>query len=278
MPSNAAGTDLNIPVGVDPNRASVARTYDYLLGGKDNYEIDRKTAREIAAALPDVVDLARDNRNFLTRVCRFIATQTNVVQYLDCGSGLPTAENTHQIAQRFNAESRVVYVDNDPVVIAHGKALLEENDRTHLIDGDIFRPRSILDNDIVRTHLDFTQPIALFFIATLHHHKGERGRPAEIMAEYIDALPSGSFVAISHLIDPESEDSEIMRELEEAVAKGSLGGATSRTRGEILELFHGLEMVDPGIVDLRNWWPDGPQLRPVTVGQRLIAGGIGRKP
>src|ERR1700710_2565673 len=117
MPSEAMGrdTDGNIPVGVDPNRASVARVYDYLLGGKDNYKIDRQTAQQLSATLPDVVGLARDNRNFLTRVARFVATQTDIVQYLDCGSGLPTAENTHQIVQRFKSESTVIYVDNDPV-------------------------------------------------------------------------------------------------------------------------------------------------------------------
>jgi SAM-dependent methyltransferase len=280
MPSEAMGrdTDGNIPVGVDPNRASVARVYDYLLGGKDNYKIDRQTAQQLSETLPDVVGLARDNRNFLTRVARFVATQTDIVQYLDCGSGLPTAENTHQIVQRFKSESTVIYVDNDPVVLAHGRALLEENEQTHLVDGDIFDPPSILNADIVRTNLDFKEPVALFFIATLHHHKGDRHRPAEIMREYIDALPSGSVVAISHLIDPENEDSETMRQLEETVAKGSLGGATSRTRGEILELFSGLDMIPPGIVHLKDWWPDGPQLKTVTVAQRLIAGGVGRKP
>jgi SAM-dependent methyltransferase len=280
MPSNAkdSAADANIPVGVDSSRASVARVYDFLLGGKDNYKIDRQTAKQLAATLPDVVGLARDNRNFLTRVARFVATQTDIAQYLDCGSGLPTAENTHQIVQRFNPESTVVYVDNDPVVLAHGRALLEENDRTFLVDGDIFNPPSILSSEVVQTRLDFDQPIALFFIATLHHHKGARNQPAEIMREYIDALPSGSVVAISHLIDPEDEDSETMRQLEETVAKGSLGGATSRTRAEIQELFDGLVMIPPGIVHLKDWWPDGPQLKSVTVAQRLIAGGVGRKP
>ncbi|WP_326838103.1 SAM-dependent methyltransferase [Amycolatopsis rhabdoformis] len=264
-------------MGVDPNRASVARVYDYLLGGSDNYEIDRTTGEQMAAAMPDVVEVAKENRAFLIRAMRFIAKQTDVTQFLDCGSGLPTAENVHQVAQRVNPESKVVYVDNDPVITAHGRALLEENELTRYVEGDIFDPRSILDNEVVRTHLDWTQPIALSQVATLHHHKGERSAPAEVMRQYIDALPRGSYVIISHLLDPESEDTAVMRELEEAVARGSLGGATWRTRAEIQELFDGLEMIEPGITELVHWWPDGPQLKPITVAHRIIAGGIGRK-
>jgi hypothetical protein len=268
----------NTPVGVDPNRASVARIYDFLLGGKDNYDIDRRTAAEIATVMPEVRDLALENRAFLIRIVRFLAMQTGVTQYLDCGSGLPTAENVHQVAQRLNLDSRVVYVDHDPVVLAHGKALLEQNDQTKFIPGDIFEPRSILDDEIVRSHLDWTQPIALLLLATLHHHKGERHEPADVMREYIDALPSGSFVAISHIFAPDNDDAVAMQQLEEVVAKGSLGGATARSQSEIEELFHGLEMVQPGVVELANWWPDGPRFKPLNVAQRLIVGGIARKP
>jgi SAM-dependent methyltransferase len=274
----ANDTDSNAPVGVDPTRASVARVYDALLGGKENYAVDRQVMREMITAVPDIVDAARENRAFLIRVCRFIASQTGVAQYLDCGSGLPTAENTHQVVQRLNPESKVVYVDNDPVVLAHGRALLEENERTRLIDGDLYQPRAVLEHAIVRRHLDFTQPIALFLLATLHHHKGPRDRAAEVMGEYIDALPSGSYVAISHFFDPQSADTAATKALENALARGSLGGATPRTRGEIMELFSGLELVQPGFVPLTEWWPDGPRLKPLTAAQQLIAGGVGRKP
>ncbi|QRP42981.1 SAM-dependent methyltransferase [Amycolatopsis sp. FDAARGOS 1241] len=277
MPSDATRQDPNAPVGVDPNRASVARVYDALLGGKDNYEVDRQVVRELTAAMPDVVDLAVENRAFLIRVCRFIASQTGVLQYLDCGSGLPTAENTHQVVQRIAPESKVVYVDNDELVVAHGRALLEENESTRFIKGDIFDPRSILDDEVVQGHLDWSEPIALFQMATLHHHKGERHRPAEVMHEYIEALPSGSYVALTHILDPEGEDTEAMRNLEEAVRNGSLGGATARTRAEITELFDNLELVPPGLVELVNWWPDGPRLKPLNVAQRLFAGGVARK-
>jgi hypothetical protein len=284
MSSHAPDVGRNAPVGVDPTRASVARVYDFLLGGKDNYKIDRQAAAELAAAMPDVVDLAKENRAFLTRMARFVASKTDVFQYLDLGSGLPTAENVHQIVQRINPESKVVYVDNDPVVLAHGRALLEENEQTRLLGADIFEPSSILDNEVVRTHLDFEQPIAVFCLATLHNHKGERQEPAKVMRRYVEALPSGSFLAVSHLLDPGNEDSAAVRHLEDAAARGALGGGTARTKSEILEFFEGMELIrpnaatEPGIVELAKWWPDGPRFAPLGTAQRLIAGGIARKP
>lgn len=282
--SNATDIDPNAPVGVDPTRASVARVYDYLLGGKDNYQIDRQVADELAAVTPDVVDLARENRAFLSRVARFIASQTDVFQYLDLGSGLPTAENIHQIVQRINPDSKVVYVDNDPVVLAHGRALLEENEQTRLIDADVFDPSNVLANDVVRTHLDFEQPIALFCLSVLHNYKGQRQEPARVMRRYVDALPSGSFLALSIFYDPGNEDREAVRRIEEIAAKGSLGGATARTRPEVLEFFEDLELIkpnaiaDPDIIELVKWWPDGPRFKPLNTAQRIMAGGVARKP
>jgi S-adenosyl methyltransferase len=124
---------------VDPTRASIARVYDAALGGKDNYEIDRKVIAEIDRVLP-ATGIAWANRNFLIRAARFIANQTDISQYLDCGSGLPTSENTHQVVQRINPEARVIYIDNDPVVLAHGRALLEDNEQAFFVDADIFDP------------------------------------------------------------------------------------------------------------------------------------------
>jgi S-adenosyl methyltransferase len=275
---SAHSTDPNTPVGIDPTRASVARVYDAMLGGKDNYEVDRKAADELRAAVPHVADLAFTNRNFLIRVCRFLASQTDIKQYLDCGSGLPTAENTHQVVQRMNPESKVVYVDNDPVVLAHGRALLEVDERTKLVDADIYEPRTVLEHPVVRSHLDWSQPIALFQLATLHSYTGPRHRPAEIMREYIDALPSGSYVAISHVFDSEDENTPAVRALVEAASKGSLGRGSARTHKEIEELFNGIELIEPGVVLAADWWSDGPRFKPLNVGQQLVAGGVGRKP
>ena len=277
MPDAATRTE-RVPVGVDPTRASIARVYDAFLLGKDNYEIDREVLHKVQKAAPEAQDLAFENRGFLIRACRFLASQTGITQFLDCGSGLPTAENTHQVVQRINPEIKVVYVDNDPVVLAHGRALLEENENTHFVAEDIFEPQRILENEVVRQHIDFSQPVAFLQLGTLHHYNGPHERPAEIMKEYVDALPSGSFVAISHFFDPEDEDSATARKMEDFFLHSPMGSGTFRKQKEIEDLFPGLEMVPPGVVRCADWWPDGPRLKELNVAQRTIAGGIGRKP
>ncbi|WP_103337910.1 SAM-dependent methyltransferase [Amycolatopsis sp. CA-126428] len=277
MPDAATRTE-RVPVGVDPTRASIARVYDAFLLGKDNYEIDREVLHKVQKAAPEAQDLAFENRGFLIRACRFLASQTGITQFLDCGSGLPTAENTHQVVQRINPDIEVVYVDNDPVVLAHGRALLEENENTHFVAEDIFEPQRILENEVVRQHIDFTEPVALLQMGTLHHFNGDPERPAEIMKEYIAALPSGSFVALSHFFDPDDEDSATARKMEDFFLHSPMGSGTFRKQAEIEGLFPGLEMVPPGVVRCADWWPDGPRLKELNVAQRTIAGGIGRKP
>lgn len=274
----ATGSTTKPPVGVDPTRASIARVYDAFLGGKDHYAIDREVFEGVRKVAPEAQDLAVENRSFLIRAARFIATQTGITQYLDCGSGLPTAENIHQVVQRISPESRVVYVDNDPVVLAHGRVLLQENDQTHLVAADIFQPEQILENDVVRKYIDFAEPMAFLQLGTLHHFDGPRERPAEIMRRYVEALPSGSFVAVSHFLDPENEYSEVARKMEDVFVHSPMGSGTFRTRAELLELFDGLELVEPGLVRCADWWPDGPRLKPLNPVQHCIAGAVGRKP
>jgi S-adenosyl methyltransferase len=273
VPSNRS-----VPVGVDPTRASIARVYDAFLNGKDNYEVDREVVAQVTSVAPQARDIAAENRNFLIRVCRFVAAQTGIEQFLDCGSGLPTAENVHQVVQRINPDSVVVYVDNDPVVLAHGRALLEENEQTHLVDADIFNPRDVLEHQDVQALIDFKRPLAFFQMGTLHHYNGPRETPKQIMREFIDALPSGSYVAISHFFDPENEHSELAGRTEEMFLHSPMGSGTFRTRAELLELFDGLELVDPGLTLCADWWPDGPRLKPLNPSQYLIAGAVGRKP
>lgn len=191
---------------------------------------------------------------------------------------MPTAENTHQVAQRIQPDARVVYVDNDPVVLAHGRALLEENDQTHFSAADIFQPKQILDDETVRKHLDFSEPIALFQLGTLHHYDGSPS-PQEIMQEYVDALPSGSYVAVSHFLDPETEEhSDLARRMEDVFLHSPMGTGRFRTRSEIEGMLPGLELVEPGLVLCADWWPDGPQLKPLPPVSYCIAGAIGRKP
>ncbi|MGH3865460.1 MAG: SAM-dependent methyltransferase [Pseudonocardiaceae bacterium] len=271
--------DDAVPAYIDTTKASIARVYDAFLNGKDNYEIDREVLRRVQQVAPEAVRLGTDNRDFLIRATRFIASQTGITQFLDCGSGLPTAENTHQVAQRIQPDSRVVYIDNDPVVLAHGRALLEENEQTHFSAADIFDPRQILDDAIVRKYLDFSQPIALFQIGTLHHYDGERS-PQSIMTEYIDALPSGSYVALSHFFDPETtpELVELARKMEQVFLHSPMGSGLFRTRAEIVGMFPGLELVNPGLVRCADWWPDGPRIKQLDPVQHCIVGAVGRKP
>jgi hypothetical protein len=266
------------PVGVDPTRASIARVYDAFLNGKDNYEIDRAVLKQVQEHMPSAQELAFENRGFLIRVCRFLATQTDLDQFLDLGSGLPTAENVHQVVQRFHPEAKVNYVDNDPVVLAHGLALLEENENCQFTAADIFDPKSILENEQIRHFIDFNRPLALFQMGTLHHYNGPREAPKAMMREFVDALPSGSYVGISHFLDPQNEHSTTARDAEEAFLHSPMGSGTFRTYDELLELFEGLEIVEPGLVRCADWWPDGPQLKPLTSAQRCIAGAVGRKP
>jgi SAM-dependent methyltransferase len=277
------GTDTPLsddatPFYIDTTKASIARVYDAALGGKDNYEVDRAVVRQLAQLVPDIHQYAWDERNFLIRVTRFLAGEVGITQFLDCGSGLPTAENTHQVAQRIHPETRVVYIDNDPVVISHGRALLVENDRTHFSAADLLEPQQVINDEIVRKHLDFSEPIALFQLGTLCHYDGERS-PQSIMAEYIDALPSGSYVAICHFFDPETppELSELAHKMERVFAQSPLGGVF-RTRAEIEGMLPGLELVEPGLALCADWWPDGPRVKPLAPAQHTLVGAVGRKP
>jgi len=266
-----------VPVGVDPTRASIARVYDAALNGKDNYEIDRAVLAQVREVAPQVNDLAWANRDFLIRSCRFLAMQAGVDQFLDLGSGLPTAENTHQVVQRVNPEAKILYVDNDPVVLAHGRALLEENERTHFVAGDIFQPDEILEHPEIRDFLDFERPIAILQVGTWHHYLGEDG--GEKMAAYVDAVVPGSYVSIAHFFDPETpEHSDLARQMEEKFVHSPMGSGRFRTREQIQALFPGLEMVEPGLVLCDDWWPDGPRLQPLNLVRQCIVGGVGRKP
>lgn len=277
MSQSSAAYPSVVPVGVDTARASIARVYDAALNGKDNFEVDREVLAQVRAVAPQVNDLAWANRDFLVRACRFLAAQAGIDQYLDLGSGLPTAENTHQVVQRIRPEARVVYVDNDPMVLAYARALLESNSQTSIVACDIFRPHEVLTDPTVRDDLDFSRPLALFQIGTLQHYLDD-DVPA-LMQTYIDALPSGSYVAIAHFYDPEdSGPSELARRMEDRFVHSPMGSGRFRTREQIQALFGGLQMVEPGLVLCDDWWPDGPRLTPLSDVRRCIVGGVGRKP
>lgn len=258
----------------DASRPHIARVYDYLLGGKDHYAADRAVGDQIIASLPTVQVGVREQRAVLGRVVSYLVADAGIRQLIDIGSGLPTADNVHQIAHRIEPRTRVVYVDNEPVVLAHARALLAEDTETIVVDGDLGRPATILEHPDVRQHLDWDRPIGLLFCGILHHILDEE-RPGEVVAALCRPLPSGSYVFIHHLLD--SGDPAIA-DVQAALQRG-LGRGQFRTWEQIRDLFNGLELVEPGLVPVSDWCPgpDTPSARDHPVLQ-LACAGVARKP
>jgi hypothetical protein len=247
------------PTGIDTSKPSVARVYDYFLGGKDNFAIDRQVAEMVMTVAPDAPEAARANREFLRRVVRYLVTEAGIRQFVDIGSGLPTEGNVHEIAQASAPGVRVVYVDNDPIVLAHGRALLAEDESTTVIQADLRTPEQILANPKLGEFIDFTQPVGLLLFAILHH-LGDEEDPGGIAARLIQALPAGSHVAISHFHNPGPERPEVAEQAASAekIFNESLGTGRWRTGAEILAYFGDLELIEPGLVPLPEWRP-GPE-------------------
>jgi S-adenosyl methyltransferase len=261
--------------GFDPSRPHVARVYDYLLGGKDNFAADRALGDQIIAALPEVQVGVQAQRAVLGRVVRYLVGEAGIRQLLDIGSGLPTADNVHEIAQRVAPATRVVYLDNDPVVLSHARALLADDSATFVAHGDLLDPASILDNPAVRAHLDWDQPIGLLLCGIVHYILDSEG-PAALVAALVDALPSGSYVFIHHLLDT---GDPAAAGLQAHMLKG-LGRAQFRTLAQVRRLFGDLELVEPGLVPVPEWRPDpGTPIR-ADYGTVLTMAcvGVARKP
>ncbi|GLZ58432.1 MULTISPECIES: SAM-dependent methyltransferase [Micromonospora] len=249
--------DKAAPAGIDPTIPSVARVYDFFLGGKDNFEADRKVAEHALRITPDGPAAGQANRAFLRRVIRYLVTEAGIDQFLDIGSGLPTQGNVHEVATEQNPKAQVVYVDNDPIVLAHGRALLAAEGTATVIQADIREPQEILNHPDARRFLDFDRPIGLLLFAILHHI-GDDEDPKAVAAALIDALPSGSYVAISHFRDPGDRDPEGSRKAREVerVFNESLGTGRWRTDEEILSFAEGLTVLEPGLVPLAEWRPE----------------------
>jgi S-adenosyl methyltransferase len=279
-PTDDTTGPIPIPsAAIDTTVASVARVYDCFLGGKDNYAVDREVYEQVVQNAPQAIEIGRINRNWLIRAVRFLAYSAKIDQFIDLGAGLPTAENTHQVAQRMNPEAKVIYVDNDPVVAVHGRALLEEDERTHLVMGDLTEPDAVLDHPTVAKYIEFDRPLALIQCATIHHVPDSK-RPLEIMQRYIERLPSGSYLALTHFHDPQDGGpaTELARFIEDVFNNSSMGSGFFRSRAEIESFFGDLELVEPGIVRLCDWWPDGPNLDPNNPVNDILLGGVARKP
>ena len=235
----------------NPTRPHAARVYDYLLGGKNNFTADREVGDRIIASLPEVQVGVQAQRAVLGRVVRYLVGEAGVTQLLDVGSGLPTSDNVHEIAQRTAPGTRVVYVDNDPVVLAHARAILSDETSTFAERGDLLDPASIMSSPAIRGHLDWDQPVGLLLCGIVHYLLDEEN-PGRLVAELVDALPSGSYVFIHHLLDTGDPAAAA---LQEQMLKG-LGRVRFRTIGEVRALFGDLDLVEPGLVPIPEWRPD----------------------
>ena len=271
--------DFDVPLpGVDMTKPNIARVYDYLLGGKDNFAADREVAELTLRVMPDARQAPRSNRAFLRRVVRYLTAQAGIRQFIDIGSGRPTRGNVHEIAQAVDPETRVVYVDYDPVVLAHSRALLA-GDFTSVVMGDLREPEAILDNPTLRSAIDFDRPVALLLLSILHHIDEEYD-PASIMTTLRAALPTGSHLAISHLHNPGSrrpEDAELAR-IQEEIFKKAYGVGRWRDTDEILAFFGDWELVPPGLVPAAEWCPDPGDDHMKYLTHYFVLGGVARKP
>jgi hypothetical protein len=254
-----AGTFLQ-QTADNPSMPNPARVYDALLGGKDNYAADRAVADTLAAAKPALRPNVRANRAYLGRVVRYLAAEAGIRQFLDLGTGLPSLDNTHEVAQRSAPESRIVYVDNDPVVLAHARALLVSataEGATAYLSADIRDPEPILE-EAAKT-LDFGQPVAIMLLGVLYMMP-DTDRPYEKVAAYLDAVAPGSYLAISH---PASDvDAEAAAEAARQYDNSLPTTQTNRNRAEVTRFFDGLELLEPGVVQLNKWRPDPDDVDP----------------
>jgi len=270
------GSGAGAAGGIDTSAPNVARIYDYILGGKDNFAADRQAAQQLLAALPDIAGTVRDNRAFIGRVVRFLAGEAGIRQFLDLGAGLPTQDCVHEMAQAIAPDARVVYVDNDPVACSHGQALLGPRDRVGFVLGDLRRPAEILQHPDVLARIDFSRPVGVLCACALHFVPEEE-KPHQIIAGYRDHLAPGSCLAITHGIAaaaPEDDPDGLVERVTE-VYRNASAQIHVRPVKDIERFFDGLEILEPGIVWMARWRPD-PGTRPA--GQpNYLYGGVGRK-
>lgn len=254
--------------GIDTSRPHPARIYDYLLDGKDNYEVDQRAGDELAAAAPEVRIGVRANRAFLQRAVRYVVG-SGVRQLLDIGTGLPTSPNVHETAQEVAPDVRIAYVDNDPIVNAHANALLSRSGETGIVLADLRDPRAIVDHPDVRRVIDFDEPVALLLVAILHFLT-DAEEPERIVAELRDALPAGSFLVLSHATGDFADRSEAQAIYQRATATLNL-----RSRDRVERFFDGFELVEPGLTQVPFWRPDATP--PAESAQIGFFGGVARK-
>jgi len=241
---------------LDTGTAHIARVYDYWLGGKDNFAADRAAGDEALEAFPGLISSVRANRAFLARTVRYLGTERGIRQFLDIGTGIPASRNTHEVAQSIAPETRVVYVDNDPMVLAHARALLSSSTQgaTAYLDADLRDTGKILE--AARETLDFTKPVAVMLIAVLHLIR-DADEPAAIIAQLMVAVPPGSALAISHV--PNDMHMGAMSDMSDRLNRLLSQPSTYRSRAQVTSFFAGLELVGPGVVPIQQWRPDSEE-------------------
>ncbi|MFC6880772.1 MULTISPECIES: SAM-dependent methyltransferase [Actinomadura] len=258
---------------IDTTVSHSARIWDYWLGGRENYPVDRELGDQIAATLPDIVVQARADRLFLGRAVRFLAGEAGIRQFLDIGTGLPTVDNTHEVAQRLAPDAKIVYVDNDPLVLTHARALLASapEGATHYLDADMNDPESILSG--AAQVLDFTRPVAITLLGVLWHVTDD-AKARGIIDTLMAAVPSGSYLAIAHpTIEVTGE------RMAEAIRQWNRFGkppGVHRSPAQIAELFNGLDLVEPGVVSCPLWRPEATPFGPPEPIDQFCA--VARKP
>ncbi|MBW1601994.1 SAM-dependent methyltransferase [Streptomyces sp. JJ66] len=262
------------PQGIDLSQPSVSRIYDYYLGGSHNFEVDREAARRAIEVFPGLPKVMQANRAFMRRAVRY-AVDEGITQFLDIGSGIPTFGNAHEVAQAAAPDARVVYADNDPVAVAHSRAVLEGNANTGVVAADFRDPQALLASEPVERLLDLERPVALLLVALLHFIKDEE-EPGKALAALRDRLAPGSLLILTHAsTEGGPHSTEQGREVSDVYR--SVGSRLlMRSRAEVLAFFDGFELVEPGLVSMPNWRPDGPvdQEDPVVF---TGFGGVGRK-
>jgi hypothetical protein len=264
-----------VPPGIDTGKANVARVYDWWLGGDHNFRADQDAARAMIAVEPNARGIARENRAFLGRAVRFLAAEAGIRQFLDIGSGIPTQDNVHQVAQTAAPGTRVVYADADDVAVAHSRLILDGNPDAAVIQADLRAPASILSDPETQLLLDFTRPVAVLLVAVLHFIADADG-PEQIVAALRDALPRGSYLVISHACSDPRPD--LLSAFETVYKSKVTAQGRARTSAEIARFFDGFTLIDPGLVWVPQWRPDHPEKVPDDPEKYWFLAGVGHLP
>ncbi|MDT0464145.1 SAM-dependent methyltransferase [Streptomyces gibsoniae] len=267
--------DRQLSTSIDATVPTAARMYDHYLGGKDNYAVDRAACEELDKVVPSTRALALNNRRFLQRVVGTLAEDYGIRQFLDHGSGLPTQNNVHQVAQRVDPASHVVYVDNDPMVLVHGRALLEQDERTAVIQADMRDTEAVFAHPDTRRLIDFSQPVALLFNSVMHCiPDSETDGPPALVRRVAERLVPGSCLVMCQLVSEDAEVREFVTGFMDQATQGHWGRV--RQEKDVAAWFDGMEILEPGLVEVSTWRPDN-EVAPRQLTQEWIEfGGVGR--